>query len=122
MATAGHSDISLNFGISEPFMFDVNMFEMNHYFTCDQKQTQWPNVSAYYMHHICTMRPASEQRLKTQYISQKRYIKKDTTYSLFADNSLIHETLMILDPKTYKNQGTAILSDSEEDSSDDEGS
>ena len=119
MATAGHSTLSLNFGITNPFLFDVNAFEIDHFARDPDlavNQKQWPTLSAYYMHHICIIQSGRGQRLKTQYISDVRYIKKDT-YSLFTDSKLTHETLVITDPKTYKHQGV-ILSD---DSSDDEG-
>jgi hypothetical protein len=87
--------------------------------TRDVHKDKWTTLSDFYLQqYICTMRPAIDQKLTTKYLNPAHYSKKDT-FSLFSSSLLLHETLSILDASTYKNQG-AVLSDSEDDSSDEE--
>lgn len=116
MSTTGSSSVSMNFGVSAPFIFDVNSFETGT--TRAFHRDRWPSLSEFYAHFITTLEPPWQRKLHTKYIASSPYVKKNT-YSLFANNTLLHQTMVILDPETYKNQG-AILSDSEDDSSSDD--
>jgi hypothetical protein len=105
----------MNFGIESPFMFDIYAFELD--WTREMNLHQGRTLSDAYMYYINSVGPTREQKLNTKYLSRNHYSKKDT-FSLFAQNILLHQTLLIMEPQKYKNQG-AILSD---DSSSDEDS
>lgn len=114
VVAARPTSVSLNFGVSEPFAFDVTAFEREIVREQHQLVEQGSTLSDFYMHHVYSSGPVREQKLNTKYLSPDHYSKKDT-YSLFSSQLLLHQTLMIMEPK-YKSQGRAIMSDDDSDS------
>ena len=110
--TSRRCSVSLNFGVTSPFLFDVNGYEL------ESLREEFParnccSLSDFYIEYI-NSKHAEHRNLTTAYVSSTSYTKKDT-FSLFSNNTLLHETMRIVSPNSYKNQGVAILSDSDED-------